>query len=135
MFFTVHTLLINEPEFCDENKIQVWNILNKLIDEGLIEEDAFVISNGNYKPMTELFHASDYVSQNNILYLEKRGAQQSMWVKVEIINDIPALDINSMVESGVKTADEKEIEKLSKLQKVAEKFKQVYAMKKANLKV
>lgn len=123
-FLTIHTLLINEAAFCSEHRVMVEGILNKLIDEGLLEDESYIMSHGNdYSALVEEFMSSDYASQNEVLYLERRGEQQSIWVKVELIREEgKAAEVNAQVAASLKKADEDEIVLLSKYQGAKDLF-------------
>ena len=74
-----------------------------------------------------------YYEQNEVLMLERRATQQSIWVNVQVPKgDAQA---NNKVAEELKKAEMIETEMLSKMSKAANFFKEVYQSYKAKKKV
>ena len=72
----------------------------------------------------------DYYEQNEILQIEKRVTQQSIWIAVKIEGENGEVKIKE----ELKKAEQKEAEEMEKMKDLAQKFAVVYKKKKENLK-
>ncbi len=123
------TLIVNEPKFCDENRKALSEIIEQLIREEIIEESPF--ESGKYEKSVKKFkELMDYYEQNEILQIEKRVTQQSIWIAVKIEGENGEVKIKE----ELKKAEQKEAEEMEKMKDLAQKFAVVYKKKKENLK-
>ena len=73
VFLCTITLILNEPEFCDENKQLIKRIMEKLALEEIVSEESLIAKSfSSYKILLHEFLYQDYETQNNLLYQERR---------------------------------------------------------------
>ena len=66
-----------------------------------------------------------YYEQNEVLLLDKRATQQSLWVTVNLV-PLEGVSGKAQVEEELKRAEAKEAEMIQKLDKVSARFREVY---------
>jgi hypothetical protein len=72
-----------------------------------------------------------YYEQNEVLLLDKRATQQSLWVSVNLV-PLPGVGSGkAQVEEELKRAEAKEAEMIQKLDRVSVKFREVIGRVKA----
>ena len=68
-----------------------------------------------------------YYEQNEVLLLDKRATQQSLWVSVNFVPHAGVGSGKAQVEEELKRAEAKEAEMIQKLERVSVKYREVYA--------
>jgi hypothetical protein len=66
-----------------------------------------------------------YYEQNEVLLLDKRATQQSLWVTVNLV-PLEGVSGKAQVEEELKRAEAKEAEMIQKLERVSARFREVY---------
>lgn len=128
-------MIVNEPLVAHSQSKVLSAIFGHLNQEELIDNENIVYGyEGAYGEFSkEFFETMTYYEQNEVLMLERRATQQSIWVKVEV----PKGDAhgNAKVAEELKRAEKIEAEMLEKMSKAAKIFREVYQTFKAKKKV